>query len=282
MIKVEHMNILGVDFTSAPTRRKPITVARARMSDPVLEVQGVDALVEMTAFEALLREPGPWVAGFDLPFGLPRELVLELGWPTQWPTLIGHYGKFSRPELRSIFKQFCDARPTGRKFAHRATDGPAGSSPSMKWVNPPVAWMLHAGAPRLLDAGVTIPGLFNGDPQRVALEAYPGFVARSVTRASYKSDDPRKHTPERRRARVSLAQALERGDVPALRAAGHRPLRVRFPDFLKALLVEEGSADQLDAVLCAAQAAHAFRLPRHGMPESIDPVEGWIAGVPAP
>ena len=34
----------------------------------------------------------------------------------------------------------------------------------MKWVNPPVVLMLHAGAPRLLAAGVTIPGLCRGDP----------------------------------------------------------------------------------------------------------------------
>ena len=46
----------------------------------------------------------------------------------------------------------------GHKFAHRATDRWAGSSPSMKWVNPPVAYMLHAGVPLLIDAGVAIAG----------------------------------------------------------------------------------------------------------------------------
>jgi formimidoylglutamate deiminase len=29
----------------------------------------------------------------------------------------------------------------------------------MKWVNPPVAYMLHAGVPLLLDAGVHLPGV---------------------------------------------------------------------------------------------------------------------------
>ena len=48
----------------------------------------------------------------------------------------------------------------------------------MKWVNPPVAYMLHAGVPLLLDAGVHLPGLHAGDPARVALEAYPGLLAR--------------------------------------------------------------------------------------------------------
>lgn len=60
----------------------------------------------------------------------------------------------------------------------------------MKWVNPPVAFMLHAGVPRLLEAGVVLPGLHepgatatagNEDgttARRVALEAYPGLLAR--------------------------------------------------------------------------------------------------------
>jgi hypothetical protein len=274
------MQIFGVDFTSAPSARKPIAVARGTLEGRVLSVHAVEALTHLEAFEALLREPGPWLGGFDLPFGLPRELVLQLRWPTDWPSLIQHYGAQSRQQLRDTFRQFCDARPTGGKFAHRRTDGPAGSSPSMKWVNPPVAWMLHAGAPRLLASGVCLPGLHPGDAGRIALEAYPGFAARSVTRESYKSDDPRKHTDERRRVRAALVRALERGEVPALSCDRLPVLQVQLPEDVRQAMIDEGSADRLDAVFCAAQAAHAFALPRHGLPENVDPVEGWIAGVP--
>jgi len=38
----------------------------------------------------------------------------------------------------------------------------------MKWVNPPVAFMMHAGVPLLIEAGVHFPGLHDGDKQRVA------------------------------------------------------------------------------------------------------------------
>ena len=48
---------------------------------------------------------------------------------------------------------------------------PAGSSPSMKWVNPPVAYMLHAGVPLLMGAGLHLPSLHAGDASRVALDA---------------------------------------------------------------------------------------------------------------
>src|SRR5690606_3884607 len=101
--------------------------------------------------------------------------------------------------------------PAGNKFAHRATDLPAGSSSPMKWVNPPVAYMLHAGAPRLIAAGLTVYSLHAGDPQRIALEAYPGLIARSITRASYKSDTKAKQTAARRTARRQIVEALEQG-----------------------------------------------------------------------
>ncbi len=49
-------------------------------------------------------------------------------------------------------------------------------------------------------------------------------------------------------------------------------------------LVADPSADRLDAVLCLVQAAWASGRPRHGLPEGVDPVEGWIvsAGLGVP
>ena len=78
-------SILGVDFTSAPNSRKAITVARAQLDGARLTVGAIDALTSFADFEALLQTPGPWVGGFDFPFGLPRELVVTLGWPKDWP-----------------------------------------------------------------------------------------------------------------------------------------------------------------------------------------------------
>ena len=99
-----------------------------------------------------------------------------MGWPMDWAACMDFYASLSRVQIREQFKAFCDARPAGSKFAHRTTDLPAGASPSMKWVNPPVAYMLHAGLPRLRAAGVHLPGLESLQPRalRVGLEAYPG------------------------------------------------------------------------------------------------------------
>lgn len=268
--------LLGIDFTSAPTRRKPITVARGTMTGARLALQRVDALADFAAFEALLAEPGPWLGAFDFPFGLPRELVETLGWPREWPALIRHYAAMERPAIRERFAAFCDARPAGRKFAHRACDGPAGSSPSMKWVNPPVAFMLHAGAPRLLAAGAHLPGLHEGDRSRTALEAYPGLLARElIGTRSYKSDERAKQTAERLIARKDLIEALEQGRT-------RLGVRLALSHAQRDALADDASGDRLDAVLCLVQAAWASRQPQFGLPLQVDPLEGWIVSAPTP
>lgn len=261
----------GVDFTSAPRRSKGITIASGHLVQHKFTLRHLTTLHDFDRFADWLRQPGPWVAGFDFPFSFPRELITQLGWPVEWPALIRYVATRTRAELRDTFKAVCDARPVGNKFIHRASDRVSGSSSSMKWVNPPVAYMLHAGAPMLLEAGVTIPLMHAGDPQRIALEAYPGMVARFITRESYKNDTKSMQTPKRRAARLAIIQALESGDYPlaiGLDAGEHR-----------SALLEDGSGDLLDAALCALLAAWGWqrRDNHYGLPPH-DALEGWIVG----
>lgn len=264
--------LYGVDFSSAPSRRKPIRVARGQLCGDAVMLEGLARLPTLAAWATWLQQPGPWAAGLDLPLGLPRELVDALAWPQAWHALMQHYTALSRPEIRAQFAAFCAARPAGGKWAHRACDGPAGSSPSMKWVNPPVAYMLHAGASTLLAAGVGLPGLHPGDPQRLALEAYPGMVARAVLgRRSYKSDSPHKQTPERQAARADLLAALCNGTHPWR-------LKLLAPAELHAEMLHDPTGDALDACICLMLLAWGSRQPRWGWPEKVDPLEGWILG----
>lgn len=269
------MLLHGIDFTSAPTRRKAITIASGYADGDAFRLDALLRLHDFAAFADWLRRPGPWLGAFDFPFSLPRELIEHLGWPTDFAPLIRHVAAHSRAELRTTFKAFCDARPTGQKFAHRATDRYSTSSPSMKWVNPPVAYMLHAGAPMLLDAGLCIYGMHEGDASRIALEGYPGMVARSITTASYKNDDRAKQTPQRHAARMEIVDALERGAHPwGIRLdAGN----------MRSALLEDPSGDLLDAVLCAILAAWAWqrRDSGFGLPD-FDALEGWTVGSPSP
>jgi hypothetical protein len=265
--------LFGVDFSSAPSRRKPIVAAFGVAAGDRVYPTRLEALLDLPAYAELITRPGPWLGAFDLPFGLPRELVEQLGWPTRWPALIAGFAALPRPAIRDRFAAFCAARPAGSKFAHRACDRLAGSSPSMKWVNPPVAWMLHAGVPPLIRAGVHVPGLHDdGDPSRVAVEAYPGLLARvAIGRRSYKSDDLHRQTTARRDARADLVDALIAG-LPGL------GLRLAVEPALRKLLIDDARADALDAVLCLMQAAFASRRADFGLPRRVDPVEGWIVG----
>lgn len=278
--------LLGCDFSSRPSRRKPVLLALGHERAGRVVLDRLERLPTLESFAAWVAQSLDWVGGFDLPFGLPRELVCTLGWPTEWAACVAHYTSLSREQIRAEFAAFCDARPVGGKFAHRATDGPAGSSPSMKWVNPPVAFMMHAGVPPLLAAGVHLPGLWQpgarpGAPTRVALEAYPGLLAREVLgKRSYKSDDPAKQTPERLIARKDLITALEQGQT-------RLGLSLKLSHAQRDALVDDASGDSLDAVLCLLQAAWAQRCHAagdllYGLPPNMDPLEGWIISAPWP
>jgi hypothetical protein len=264
--------ILGVDFTSAPRRAKAITVASGDVHGDLLVIDTLERIESFGAFEALLERPGPWLGGFDFPFGMPRELVRDLGWPDTWAEMVRHCAHHSREEFRGILDAYRAIRPPGNRYAHRATDIPAGSSSPMKLVNPPVALMFLEGAPRLLRANVTVPGMHQGDPQRIALEGYPGLLARRITRASYKSDTRSQQTEARRAARMQIMTALERG-IDGLRLDLRQPVS-------REMLVEDGTGDLLDSVLCALQAglSGTSRMPPFGIPDSFDPIEGWILG----
>ena len=126
------------------------------------------------------------------------------------------------------------------------------------------------GVPLLIEAGVHLPGLHAGDPARVALEAYPGLLARELIGAlSYKNDAVAKQTPERLIARKDLVHALEQGRT-------RLGLRLRASHAQRDALVADASGDRLDAVLCLLQAGWAATQPGHGLPAQVDPLEGWI------
>jgi len=276
--------LLGCDFSSAPTSQKTIALAIGSLHQGRVQLSKIERFASFSAFSDWLNQAPSWVGAFDLPFGLPRELVQTLGWPTDWAACMAHYSALSRDQIRQAFAAFCNDRPVGGKFAHRATDGPAGSSPSMKWVNPPVAFMLHAGVPLLLQAGATLPGLHAGvpcateDPSpalKIALEGYPGLLAREVLgRRSYKADDKARQTPERLIARKDLITALEQGHT-------RLGLRLKLTHAQRDALADDARGDALDAVLCLMQAAwaqtqHDAGDARYGLPAHMDPLEGWI------
>mgnify|MGYP002623063124 CR=1 FL=1 len=265
--------LLGVDFTSSPSRRKPIVVARGRREGALLRLEAVEAVADFAGFEALLVAPGPWFGAFDFPFGLPRAFVdsQRLGATAAEVIAELRCRCGSRMAFRELIDAWGNARPAGHRLPHRATDraapGHVSTSPlQTRYV--PVGFMYFEGLARLIDAGVTLPRLHAGDPARIAVEGYPGRLAHQlIGRRSYKNRDD----ADRLIARKDLVDALEQG--PA--ALG---LRLKLGHAQRDALTADPSGDRLDAVLCLMQAAWAAARPDAGLPAQVDPVEGWIVG----
>ena len=264
--------LVGVDFTSNPSRRKPITIAHGSLVGDVLRLQEVDALHTLADFTAWLGRPGAWLGAFDLPFGLPRAFVEAhgLGATCAEVSASVHARCATRMQWRAFIDAWGNARPAGQRLIHRATDragGVASTSPlQTRYV--PVGFMYYEGLSRLVAAGVSLPGVHAGAPDRIALEGYPRRLAHAlVDRRSYKNTDD----SDRRQAREAIVAGLE--------AATATPgIALRVDASLRASLVADISGDRLDAVLCMAQAAVASRRPGFGLPRDVDPVEGWIVG----
>lgn len=268
------MQLIGVDFSSAPTKRKPITVARGQRAGAVLRLERVDEIPAMTGFEALLADAGPWFGAFDFPFGLPREFVDSVGLGDSAAAVNTELRRrcATRMDFRALVDAWGNGRPAGQRLVHRRADGAMpgiSSSSPLQTRYVPVGFMYFEGLSRLLQAGVHLPRLHAGDPARVAVEGYPGLLAfELIGRRSYKNSAE----PDRFIARKDIVDALEQGRT-------RLGLRLKLTHAQREALVDDASGDRLDAALCLLQAGWASQRPEGGMPADVDTVEGWIATV---
>jgi len=267
------MRIYGLDFTSAPGRKKPLIVLGCRLEEGSLRIEDSETLTDFGGFEDFLSRPGPWVCGMDFPFGQPRSLVAALGWPEGWEGYVGKVGELSKDEFEDEIRADMATRPPGSKWRYRLADRRSHSSSAMMLFRVPVGKMFFRGAPRLLASGVRVePCRRNGDT-RVAVEAYPAVVARRfLGRTAYKRDAV-PDTPERKLARETLLASLKSTTLKQIYG-----FTVEMDDHWKEEFVADPSADALDSLLCAVQATWAYlkRDDHYGVPPECDPDEGWI------
>lgn len=265
--------IRGIDFTSAPKASKPITLAEGELKADVLQIQVLRPLASFGAFEEVLRDSGPWVAGIDFPFGQPRRLLEDLGWPREaWSRYVAHVEKLGKEEFEKTITAYSARRPYGDKEHKRATDPSDAISP-MRLKFQPVGKMFFQGSPRILASGASVVPCAPGKSERVVVEAYPAQAVKTLmgSKISYKHDAKAKQNAAHRRARQQLISQLSGASSSeryGLAVQLDQPLRVR--------LIEDPTADLLDAVLCALQAAWASRQPGYGVPLDCDALEGWI------
>lgn len=264
---MKRTQILGVDFTSTPTRRKPITAAWGYIADGVLTISSLELLDSFRSFEQLLARPDSWVGAFDFPFALPRAFVSEQGQAT-WLEYVEQLCDTTREAFVGSVRRFMADRPVGRKRPSRLVDRLAGSASSLNIDRPPVGKMFYEGIRRLFNSGVSIVPCHQTPDARVALEGYPRLVAQSLAAGKYKSEDRR---ADHRDARTQMVSGFRDGRIRA-----RYGFDVCLQNEVRNRLLADESGDQLDAVLCAVQAGWASQQISFSVPYDCQADEGWI------
>ncbi len=269
------MQIFGLDFTSVPRGRKPITVVETNLVNQLLQVDPeLICLPSLAAFEVFLNQTGPWLAGLDFPFGQPQKLIKNLGWPETWSGYVGLIANMSLNEFEATLTTYRRSRPTGDKHHLRLTDLKARARSPMMLVGVPVGKMFFQGAPRLLQSNVSVLPCRPTNDNRIVLETYPALVARRwIGSASYKNDAKNKQTAAQAAARQNIIEGILSPSFATEFGFG-----LELETVLADRLSQDPTGDQLDALLCALQAAWAYLQSdrRYGIPLDCDPAEGWI------
>ncbi|HEU0003543.1 MAG TPA: hypothetical protein VFQ36_21730, partial [Ktedonobacteraceae bacterium] len=245
-----NMNIYGLDFTSSPSRRKPITCACCQLHDTTLSVKTLLKMPSFDEFEAFLRSDGPWLAALDFPFGQPRKLITNLGWPQNWQGYMSVIASMSKAEFEDTLHKYRASCASGDKLHMRVTDQLAGAISPMMLHRVPVGKMFYQGATRLFNSPISILPCRPTADNRIAVEGYPALVARKlIGKRSYKSDMRSQQTIDKQVARREIVQGLH-----SERLVIWYGLSVEMSGEIEEMLVQDAMGDMLDAVLCAVQA----------------------------
>jgi hypothetical protein len=268
------MKIYGMDFTSAPRRKKPINYTECTLRNGILRVNNLRFLKNFNNFEDFLDHKGEWILGIDFPFGQSKKLIRNLKLPLSWEGYVEIVAKMDKQAFEEMITQYCNSRPKGDKFCFRVTDKKAKSCSPMMLNGVPVGKMFYQGAPRLLKSNVSILPNRPLNGSRIVVETYPKLVAMKwIGKRGYKNDTKKKQSDEQKTARIEIVQGLCSGELQS-----YYGFDIELSEKLRAALIEDPTGDNLDALLCAIQTGWAYeqRDQGYGIPSECDPLEGWI------
>jgi hypothetical protein len=267
------MKVYGIDFTSAPSRRKPITCAECTLENGFLHLNDLKNLETFDQFDEFLSNGTEWIAGMDFPFGQPRKLIINLGWPLSWDGYVRKIDEMSKQKFEDALKEYRHKRSKGDKHHLRYTDKIAKSCSPMMIHGVPVGKMFFQGASRLLKSGVSILPCHKNGSNRIVVEAYPKLVAKKlILKPQYKNDTKKKQTQQLREARKEIVKKLKSGFIRQ-----YYGFDVAMKEDFAAKMIDDPTGDYLDAFLCAIQAGWAYeqRECGYGIPDGFE-LEGWI------
>ncbi len=170
------MKVYGIDFTSAPGHRKPITCADCTYENGFLHLNDLMYLESFDQFDEFLANGTEWIAGLDFPFGQPKKLISNLGWPLSWMDYVGVIDKMGKQKFEDTLKEYRKQKPKGDKHHLRDTDRIAKSCSPMMIHGVPVGKMFFKGAPRLLKSSVNILPCHKNGSKKIVVEAYQNLL----------------------------------------------------------------------------------------------------------
>lgn len=263
------MNIYGIDFTSRPTRRKPITVAACIFNDDTLQLTEISELTSLADFAVFLSQEGVWLAGIDAPFGLPR-VFLETHNFESWQAYASAFASVDKTVFIDTLNTFKNDGPKGCKLPLRQTDRQAHSTSPLKTSFVPVGRMFYQLMIILHQEPHNIPLLRPSSDPRTLLETYPALVARTlIGKASYKRE--KNETSLQRDNRKRLLEAL----LEKLPDSAYS-LQLELSTTQQEKLLRDAKGDAIDALMCAVQGAWGYIQPGYSIPLGADALEGWI------
>lgn len=269
------MRIYGIDFTSAPRVSKPITCAVGTIAGQRLVIDRIETWPCFEPFETMLDSADCWIAGVDLPLGLPRRLIDALAWPRDWNACLKHVASMSKQEFVQTILDYSARQPPGEKHHLRRTDKLAKACSPMMMFGVPVGKMFYEGATRIAKSTASVLPCRPSENAGIVVECYPALLTRRLANQPYKGGQ---HDKDRAR------RAQRRQILKTLRSSWleqEKGIKLYLKSGLAAKLTNDPKGDRLDAVACAIQVASAWHADRAlGIPTDVDRLEGWIIDTP--
>ena len=263
--------IFGVDFSSAPHRKKPIWIAELNLDHDQPHFASLNAIYSLTDFQTWLNHLQNGVIGLDLPLGMPRKFIEHAQWPSNWADLICFYRDCDEDSYCATIEKYIKLQPQGHKLPKRNTDVTHKAISPMMIYGVPLAKMHFRGAPLLQEAQISVLPNNPTTSAVQAIEIYPAILAKRLFHSIWPIT---KGKPRYKSGNRKAAQRLRTALFDALQSRYFTHQFIPAP--VREIVISDPNGDALDALFAAIQAYEAAQLPNFGIPSDADPLEGWI------
>lgn len=249
--------VLGIDFTSAPRKAKPICITIGDFSNEILIVHDVVSIQSLQDFTSYLAKKSEWTGGFDLPFSMPLEFIKkEFDNPKTWEDWVDEIEKQGETNFYQRLENFKSKQPKGKKHLLRQTDRECQAISPMMLYGVPLAKMFYRGALRLHKQKCSLWPMRIVNSNKTAIEVYPSFFAKQIIgNLPYKNDSKSKQTVTQKLNREKLIEYLLSNKFKK-----NWGFSIEIDSLQLNQCINDATGDTLDSLICCVQAAWASKV----------------------